>query len=674
MRSEVKSETKNTGVFEPVYLKMFQKHDEVLELITTFSDLPILTIKANVAGSPSFIFSKSELNEARVIVQIPVQCGANRQTINVSYNGPVDYFPSGNLELVNVTEVKVSEDFKRVDFTYSNGNEEVHHVFEINMSITIIIIRKPITKSPIFQRIPPVEQLSSFLSATLSRRSIFSILSDIGNDARNKQNIETIELMKKNLSEENLINLTQEAVDILSTILKAKGKEVDKRTLAAIVLYISIETAQLEQDDIQEIAGMESEKIKTFLNVSLYTFMAIAQTFGVSFLPLKIFDKNNPNKEKIISQFLPLTESGMIVRVKKGKRITARFIHKSKNSVISPSDKPDLTGEILTTFRLIDSLDEIDLKEFSLASKPFLGSYTYEKNKKKINFWRIVDPLLAPHSSSFVIPDIGCEVINTFNGKIKGYHKTVPSYEQAVGNVVVLRDEREAPIYKYLSDKKEIFNFVEKGYTYTGHILCFPDISQIPSFIGTIDLNELHIREKREKETIEETEEVIRKIDFLQDLKEEERDDVAGRLKLLLYSEGVEIIKQGDVGDSFYIIKSGEVEVISRDENGKVILTKTQTAGDFFGEISALTGDPRSATITSKTRVELYMLNKADFEFLLNKYKSLDKKISQKIAERLEYSKKGVSKETTDNETQKKVDSLSSQLLGKIGSFFFKKK
>lgn len=674
MKSEVKSEAKSTGVFEPVYLKMCQKHDEVLEFLTTFNDLPILTIKANLAGSPSFIFAKSELDEARVIVQIPVQCGANRQTINVSYNGPADYFPGGNLELVNVTEVKVSEDFRRVDFTYSNGNEEVHHIFEINLSITIIIIRKPITKSPLFQRIPPVEQLSSFLTATLSRRSIFSILSDIVYDARNKQNIETAEMMKKLLTEDNLINLTQESVDILSTVLCAKGKEVDKRTLAALILYISIETGQLDQEDIQEISQMESEKIRKFLNVSLYTFMAIAQTFGVNFLPLKIFDRNNSNKEKIISQFLPLTEAGMILRVKKGKRITARFIPRGREAVISSSDKQDLTGEILTTFKLVDSLDEIELKELSLASKPFLGSYTYEKNKKKIIFWRIIDPLLAPHSSSFVIPDIGCEVINTFNGKIKGYYKTVPSYEQAVGNIAVLRDERERPIYKYLSDKQEIFDLVEKGFTYTGHILCFPDISQIPSYIGTIDLNELHIREKREKETIEETEEVIRKIDFLQDLKEEERDDVAGRLKLLLYSEGVEIIKQGDIGDSFYIIKSGEVEVNSRDEQGKALLAKTQKAGDFFGEISALTGDPRSATITSKTRVELYMLNKADFEFLLSKYKSLDKKISQKIAERLEFSKRGGPKESTDKDVQKKVDSLSNQLLGKIGSFFFKKK
>jgi len=170
---------------------------------------------------------------------------------------------------------------------------------------------------------------------------------------------------------------------------------------------------------------------------------------------------------------------------------------------------------------------------------------------------------------------------------------------------------------------------------------------------------------------------VLSNIDFLQELERNELMDVAKRLKLMLYCKGEEIIRQGAQGDIFYIIKSGTVEVTVRNERGELFLKKKLESDDFFGEISVLTGEPRTATIKSLTDVELLMLNKFDFEILLNKYPDLDERISQKIANRQKFTieQKELSEHTQSEKearekAQQKLDSLAQQILTKIRNFF----
>lgn len=191
-------------------------------------------------------------------------------------------------------------------------------------------------------------------------------------------------------------------------------------------------------------------------------------------------------------------------------------------------------------------------------------------------------------------------------------------------------------------------------------------------------IRDVYMKETQPAINREETLQVLRRIDFMQDLKEEEIKDVAGRIKLLMYSQGEEIIRQGTEGDTFYILKSGTVKVVAKNEKGEVFLSKELESGNFFGEIAVLTGEPRTASIIAITDVELYMLNKEDFEYLLNKYEDLDLKISQKIAarqkfsfEQMEVAKHAFSQKEAEEMAQKKVDSLSQQILNKIRTFIF---
>jgi len=75
---------------------------------------------------------------------------------------------------------------------------------------------------------------------------------------------------------------------------------------------------------------------------------------------------------------------------------------------------------------------------------------------------------------------------------------------------------------------------------------------------------------------------------------------------------GEVIIKQGDEGDNFYIIDSGDVDVYVNDD-----LVLTITPGGSFGELALIYGTPRAATIKSKTDVKLWAIDRVTYRRIL---------------------------------------------------------
>jgi CRP-like cAMP-binding protein len=77
-------------------------------------------------------------------------------------------------------------------------------------------------------------------------------------------------------------------------------------------------------------------------------------------------------------------------------------------------------------------------------------------------------------------------------------------------------------------------------------------------------------------------------------------------IRPVIFEPGQDIVRQGDVGQSLYIIKAGEVEVFKRPEDGGVEeQVATLKAGEHFGEAAIFQGVRRTATVRAKTRVEL---------------------------------------------------------------------
>ena len=85
-------------------------------------------------------------------------------------------------------------------------------------------------------------------------------------------------------------------------------------------------------------------------------------------------------------------------------------------------------------------------------------------------------------------------------------------------------------------------------------------------------------------------------------------EELAAKLESVRHAAGEEIIHQGEPGERFYVIDSGEVEVF---EDGR--FARREGPGDHFGEIALLRDVPRTATVVAKSDVELLALTREDF-------------------------------------------------------------
>jgi MFS family permease len=101
---------------------------------------------------------------------------------------------------------------------------------------------------------------------------------------------------------------------------------------------------------------------------------------------------------------------------------------------------------------------------------------------------------------------------------------------------------------------------------------------------------------------------LLRAIDLFAPLPPPVLETLARALVPVHVEAGREVFRQGEVGDRYYIVVSGEVEIVS---DGRVVAVTGE--GGYFGEIALLRDVPRTATVRAKSELELYALERDDF-------------------------------------------------------------
>jgi CRP-like cAMP-binding protein len=109
-------------------------------------------------------------------------------------------------------------------------------------------------------------------------------------------------------------------------------------------------------------------------------------------------------------------------------------------------------------------------------------------------------------------------------------------------------------------------------------------------------------------------------VPLLSELSEEELLAVVRGLQLLVYEPGQIIITEGQPGQSVFVLTSGRVKVFVRNPSGHDVEVGELREGDFFGEISSLSGRPRTATVTAGERCELLELDKETVDSIARKH------------------------------------------------------
>ena len=109
--------------------------------------------------------------------------------------------------------------------------------------------------------------------------------------------------------------------------------------------------------------------------------------------------------------------------------------------------------------------------------------------------------------------------------------------------------------------------------------------------------------------------------------------EIADQMMVHEAAEGEKVIRQGDPGDLFYLIRSGSVDVIINDgtKDNKVAELKQ---GQYFGEAALITDEPRNATVVAREPCVFYALGKDDFRAVLETSATFEEELRQALFNR----------------------------------------
>jgi len=136
---------------------------------------------------------------------------------------------------------------------------------------------------------------------------------------------------------------------------------------------------------------------------------------------------------------------------------------------------------------------------------------------------------------------------------------------------------------------------------------------------------------------------LLKKISLFQDLNDKEIKQVLQIALPRNFPTGSMIIREGEAGDSMFIMCEGEVEITKRlglvlDEetpNERIIIRLKAEEGVCFGEMSLLENEPRSATVTALTECLLLEMGREDFMRLIRQNSDMGCKVLLRLAQLL---------------------------------------
>lgn len=162
---------------------------------------------------------------------------------------------------------------------------------------------------------------------------------------------------------------------------------------------------------------------------------------------------------------------------------------------------------------------------------------------------------------------------------------------------------------------------------------------------------------------------VLHRTPIFRQLEESELSELAAAMRRMTFAPGERLLRQGDPGESMFFVVAGRIGVTIQSSDGVEKELASFEAGDFFGEISMLTGEPRGVTATALSRVTCYCLDKSGLQRTMQRQPDLAEDMSVILAHRqMELLN---ARETLDREAALRRESESQiQILARIRRFF----
>jgi CRP-like cAMP-binding protein len=127
----------------------------------------------------------------------------------------------------------------------------------------------------------------------------------------------------------------------------------------------------------------------------------------------------------------------------------------------------------------------------------------------------------------------------------------------------------------------------------------------------------------------------LRGIQIFEGLSVSELAAIASVTEEVVYDKGSTIIKEGEPGETMYMMVNGEVSVLKGQEEGHEIELDRMGSGAYFGEMALFEDQARSATIRAEEETRLLVLHKREFGEIVREYPQIALHICKELSNRL---------------------------------------
>ncbi len=128
----------------------------------------------------------------------------------------------------------------------------------------------------------------------------------------------------------------------------------------------------------------------------------------------------------------------------------------------------------------------------------------------------------------------------------------------------------------------------------------------------------------------------LRQVEFLKGLTDEELRVLLPTIAVRQFGAGEMLVRQGDQGDTLYVVRHGMVDVIAHTPDGNSRLLAQLGPTNYFGEGTLMTGEPRTADIRAASDVEVIEMDREGLRRLFKEHPESATQISEIVAVRLE--------------------------------------
>lgn len=162
-------------------------------------------------------------------------------------------------------------------------------------------------------------------------------------------------------------------------------------------------------------------------------------------------------------------------------------------------------------------------------------------------------------------------------------------------------------------------------------------------------------------------------VDLFRGLPEDLRANLARQLEFAPFAAGEAVTHEGDRDDGLFILVEGEASVrisVGADEEREEREVARLTAGQFFGEMSLMTGEARTATVVAATDLLCYRIDKPAFQHILQQTPSIADQIAEVLVTRRTALTAAHDDEERDASHTRRMQTAKQHLLGRIRGFF----